>query len=95
MYKKLKLRLHVLNSFHAGPSVFSDEELDDLQPTSTPSRENIKYLPDIRNNITKMRESGYTINPSSPAPAEENDDVEQELDMFNKAIHISNIDEVS
>ena len=26
---------------------------------------------------------------------DDNDDVEQELDMFNKAIHISNIDEVT
>ena len=30
-----------------------------------------------------------------PSNLDEGDDVEAELDMFNKAIHISNIDEVS
>jgi len=79
----------------SGP-VFSDEEFEDVNLGSTASNDKMDYPEEPPIEMKKpQREPQFSLPPNLSNSMEENEDVEQELDMFNKAIHISNIDEVS
>lgn len=78
--------------------MFSDE--DDLS-TPSPSHSNQKFdtrkysQPELKKN-PKSGKVSFSVPPPllNEGNHEDSDDVEQELDLFSKAIHISNIDEV-
>ena len=87
-------------------SVFSDEECEGMNITpsavspsrsySVPASNNMDYPEEPPMELKKPREQTQFSPPANFSPSvDDNEDVEQELDMFNKAIHISNIDEVS
>ena len=84
-----------LINFGLGP-VFSDEEFESVNicPSTAPANK-MDYPEEPPLEMKKAREAPFSLPPNLGNASEDNEDVEQELDMFNKAIHISNIDEVS
>ena len=80
--------------------MFSDEEYGGNAAASPPSsitneEEKFESRASPVGDAKKQSKVSFSLPPHHNETKEEQDDVEQELDLFSKAIHISNIDEVS
>ena len=89
------------SAYISSQDVFSDEEFEDV----TPSSSNLRTAYEARSTPPppppaegkKAQKVSFSLPPhhAEGGNKDETDEVEQELDLFSKAIHISNIDEVS